>query len=200
MAIDAARAKSLFLTASDLTDPAERAAYLERECGGDAELRARVEALLAADGGGAPVLDEDLTGARNRPHPQPWRRPRPPVRKHVCRRNWRQRKTDRTARLHARRRPRADRPGGSGVGQVIAGRYTLLEVLGEGGMGTVYRADQTQPVKRQVALKLIKIGMDSRAVLARFDAERQALALMDHPNIARVLRRRHAPRPASRSS
>ena len=53
-------------------------------------------------------------------------------------------------------------------------------------MGTVYRADQTEPVKRQVALKLIKIGMDSRAVLARFDAERQALALMDHPNIARV--------------
>ena len=72
------------------------------------------------------------------------------------------------------------------MGQVIAGRYTLLEVLGEGGMGTVYRADQTAPVKRQVALKLIKIGMDSRAVLARFDAERQALALMDHPNIARV--------------
>ena len=72
------------------------------------------------------------------------------------------------------------------MGQVIAGRYTLLEVLGEGGMGTVYRAGQTAPVKRQVALKLIKIGMDSRAVLARFDAERQALALMDHPNIARV--------------
>ncbi len=63
MAVDAARAKSLFLTASDLTDPAERAAYLERECGGDAELRARVEALLAADSGGAPVLDEDLTAA-----------------------------------------------------------------------------------------------------------------------------------------
>ena len=53
-------------------------------------------------------------------------------------------------------------------------------------MGTVYRADQTEPVKRPVALKLIKTGMDSRAVLARFDAERQALALMDHPNIARV--------------
>ena len=82
--------------------------------------------------------------------------------------------------------PRVKGLGGSGAGQVIAGRYTLLEVLGEGGMGTVYRADQTEPVKRQVALKLIKIGMDSRAVLARFDAERQALALMDHPNIARV--------------
>jgi tetratricopeptide (TPR) repeat protein len=71
-------------------------------------------------------------------------------------------------------------------GRVIAGRYVLRDVLGEGGMGTVYRADQIEPVKRQVALKLIKIGMDSRAVLARFNAERQALALMDHPNIARV--------------
>src|SRR4029077_314333 len=77
-------------------------------------------------------------------------------------------------------------PGGSGVGQVIAGRDTLLEVLGEGGMGTVYRAGQTQPVQRAVSLKLIKVGMDSRAVLARFDAERQALGLMGHPNIARV--------------
>ncbi len=80
----------------------------------------------------------------------------------------------------------ADSPVGFVPGQVIAGRYTLREVLGEGGMGTVYRAEQSQPVRRQVALKLIKLGMDSRAVLARFDAERQALALMDHPNIARV--------------
>jgi len=77
-------------------------------------------------------------------------------------------------------------PGGFVPGQVIAGRYTLREILGEGGMGTVYRAEQSQPVKRPVALKLIKTGMDSRTVLARFDAERQALALMDHPNIARV--------------
>ncbi len=71
-------------------------------------------------------------------------------------------------------------------GTIIAGRYTLNEVIGEGGMGTVYRASQTNPVKRQVALKLIKTGMDSRGVLARFDAERQALAMMDHPNIARI--------------
>jgi WD40 repeat protein/tetratricopeptide (TPR) repeat protein len=69
---------------------------------------------------------------------------------------------------------------------VIADRYTLVEVIGEGGMGSVYRAEQTEPVKRQVALKLIKGGADSKAVLARFDVERQALALMDHPNIARV--------------
>jgi WD40 repeat protein/serine/threonine protein kinase len=73
------------------------------------------------------------------------------------------------------------------AGQIIAGRYKLLEEIGEGGMGTVWVAEQTEPVKRKVALKLIKPGMDSRAVLARFEAERQALALMDHPNIAKVL-------------
>ncbi len=73
-----------------------------------------------------------------------------------------------------------------GIGTVIAGRYTLVDVIGEGGMGSVYLASQTEPVKRQVALKLIRTGMDSRGVLARFDAERQALALMDHPNIARI--------------
>jgi serine/threonine protein kinase/WD40 repeat protein len=73
------------------------------------------------------------------------------------------------------------------VGQVIAGRYKLLEEIGEGGMGTVWVAEQTEPVKRKVALKLIKAGMDSKAVLARFEAERQALAVMDHPHIAKVL-------------
>ncbi len=72
-------------------------------------------------------------------------------------------------------------------GTVIAGRYKLLEEIGQGGMGTVWAAEQTTPVRRKVALKLIKAGMDSRAVLARFEAERQALALMDHPNIAKVL-------------
>ena len=69
----------------------------------------------------------------------------------------------------------------------VIGPYKLLQPIGEGGMGTVYMAEQTDPVRRLVALKLIKAGMDGRQVLARFDAERQALALMDHPNIARVL-------------
>jgi serine/threonine protein kinase len=73
-----------------------------------------------------------------------------------------------------------------GPGAVI-GPYKLLEQLGEGGMGVVYMAEQTHPVRRRVALKVIRPGMDSRQVLARFEAERQALALMDHPNIARVL-------------
>jgi len=66
------------------------------------------------------------------------------------------------------------------------GRYKLLEKIGEGGCGVVYMADQEEPVRRRVALKIIKPGMDTRAVVARFEAERQALALMDHPNIAKV--------------
>ena len=73
------------------------------------------------------------------------------------------------------------------VGQVIAGRYRLLEAIGEGGMGSVWLAQQSEPVKRKVAVKLIKAGMDSKSVMARFEAERQALALMDHPNIAKIL-------------
>jgi serine/threonine protein kinase/tetratricopeptide (TPR) repeat protein len=77
--------------------------------------------------------------------------------------------------------PIAERPG------TVIGPYKLLQPIGEGGMGTVWMAQQTEPVKRVVALKLIKAGMDSRQVIARFEAERQALALMDHANIARVL-------------
>ncbi|MDX2037237.1 MAG: serine/threonine-protein kinase [Isosphaeraceae bacterium] len=76
--------------------------------------------------------------------------------------------------------------GGEGIGSVIAGKYTLIALIGEGGMGSVYLARQTEPVQREVALKLIKGGIDSKTVLARFEAERQALAMMDHPNIARV--------------
>jgi WD40 repeat protein/serine/threonine protein kinase/tetratricopeptide (TPR) repeat protein len=169
MALDAARAKSLFLNASDLADPAERAAYLERECGGDAELRGRVEALLRANDAaplppassgeatvdsGAGEQNLDATGAHT---PQP----------------------DSSATTDSR--PQFE------PGLVIASRYTLVEKIGEGGMGEVWVAKQTEPVKRKVALKLIKTGMDSKAVLARFEQERQALALMDHPNIARVL-------------
>jgi eukaryotic-like serine/threonine-protein kinase len=73
-----------------------------------------------------------------------------------------------------------ERPG------TVIGPYKLLEQIGEGGMGLVFVAEQQRPVKRRVALKVIKPGMESRQVLARFEAERQALALMDHPNIAKV--------------
>ena len=78
-------------------------------------------------------------------------------------------------------RSQAEQPGSQ------MGPYKIREVIAEGGMGTVYVAEQQKPIRRKVALKVIKPGMDSKAVMARFDAERQALALMDHPNIAKVL-------------
>src|SRR5262245_20534006 len=77
--------------------------------------------------------------------------------------------------------PVTERPGS------VIGPYRLMEQIGEGGMGLVFVAEQQEPVRRKVALKVIKPGMDTREVIARFEAERQALALMDHPNIARVL-------------
>ena len=73
-----------------------------------------------------------------------------------------------------------------GAGSTI-GPYKLLERIGQGGMGVVYMAEQKEPLKRRVALKIIKLGMDTQQVIARFEAERQALAIMDHPNIAKVL-------------
>src|ERR671937_370235 len=73
-----------------------------------------------------------------------------------------------------------ERPG------TVLGPYKLLEQIGEGGMGLVFVAEQTHPVRRRVALKVLKPGMDTRQVVARFEAERQALAVMDHPNIAKV--------------
>jgi serine/threonine protein kinase len=82
-------------------------------------------------------------------------------------------------------RPSFDSSTTEAPGTVI-GRYKLLQKLGEGGCGVVYMAEQEEPVRRRVALKVIKLGMDTKQVVARFDAERQALAMMDHPNIARV--------------
>ena len=72
------------------------------------------------------------------------------------------------------------------IGQRI-GPYRLLQKIGEGGMGVVYEAEQEKPIRRKVALKIIKLGMDTKEVIARFEAERQALAMMEHPNIAKVL-------------
>jgi len=178
---------TVFTEALERTDPAARAAYLDGACGDDATLRQRVEALLAAHDGAGRFLEGDAIGMSE---------PTSPVILETTPASGRETRLPSElatgdlgsggADLSFAGAPQADRPGDSGTGQVIAGRYTLLEALGEGGMGTVYLAEQTAPVRRMVALKLIKIGMDSRAVLARFDAERQALALMDHPNIARV--------------
>ena len=84
-------------------------------------------------------------------------------------------------RSAAERNAGADEIAGARIG-----RFRVVEKIGEGGCGIVYLAEQEQPVQRRVALKILKLGMDTRAVVARFEAERQALALMDHPNIARV--------------
>ena len=173
MAADAARTKSLFLAALDLPDAAKRAAFLDRECGGDAPLRARVEALLRAyeDPTAPPADATSALGPEAHPTNSPATVGYSP---------------DGATNTFGDTPTRREGPTTLELGTVIAGRYTLVEMIGEGGMGSVFLASQTEPVKRQVALKLIKSGMDSKAVLARFDAERQALALMDHPNIARI--------------
>jgi serine/threonine protein kinase len=124
----------------------ERAAFLERACGGDQELRHRVEALLKTHDRLGDFLEQPPTEST---------RSRPGV------------------------------PSGELPGDRI-GRYKLLQPIGEGGCGVVYMAEQEEPVRRRVALKIIKPGMDTKSVIARFEAERQALALMDHPNIAKV--------------
>jgi eukaryotic-like serine/threonine-protein kinase len=142
--------------------PAERVAFLDQACAGQPHLRVAVEALLAAHEASGPFLDRpalDVTTAHT-PHPP-----------------------GEAGQAAAT----VDRPPTITVGAVISGRYTLAQKIGEGGMGEVWVAKQSEPVKRKVALKLIKAGMDSRAVLTRFEQERQALAMMDHPNIARVL-------------
>jgi WD40 repeat protein/serine/threonine protein kinase/tetratricopeptide (TPR) repeat protein len=137
----------LFAAALEIDVPAERSAYLDRACGGDDPMRARIEALLRAhEQAGSFLAAPPLAGSATLDAPRPL----------------------------------------EGPGTVI-GPYKLLQAIGEGGMGTVFMAEQTHPVRRRVALKVIKAGMDTRQVLARFGAERQALALMDHPNIARVL-------------
>jgi serine/threonine protein kinase len=144
--------ESIFAGALGKGSEGERLAYLDHACRGDAALRARVDALLAAHRRAPGILDH------------------PPLRAALTR----------TAAT-----PQAV-GGVGGVGGTV-GPYRLLEQIGEGGMGVVYMAEQSRPVYRKVALKIVKPGMDSRQVIARFEAERQALTMMEHPNIARVL-------------
>src|SRR5262245_59845295 len=124
--------KSVFLEAIEITAAAERAAYLDRACKDNAQLRAEVVALLRAHEAPQRVLDaaEAVTPT-----------------------------SDEAAAL--------ERPG------TVIGPYKLLEPIGEGGMGTVWMAEQKEPIRRRVAVKVIKAGMDSKQVLARFEAERQ---------------------------
>src|SRR5262245_18785841 len=143
--------------------PAERAVFLEQACAGRPDLRVAVEALLAAHERSGNVLDQPPVALGETVDSEP--DPAAVLAQAVT--------TDYKPQVEP--------------GTVIAGRYTLQEKLGEGGMGEVWVAKQTAPVKRKVALKLIKAGMDTKAVLQRFEQERQALALMDHPNIAKVL-------------
>jgi len=180
MSLDPRRVKALFNAALDLPDPAGRPAFLDRECGDDRELRQRLGDLLAAYDQPAGALDRPLAespGQTTAPDEASI-----PAAQAALTRDEMPASSDRTSSY----RPETPPPAAL-IGSIITGRYKLREEIGEGGMGSVYLAEQLQPVKRKVALKLIKVGMDSRTVLARFDSERQALALMDHPNIAKVL-------------
>ena len=146
----------IFNSALERTTPAERAAYLDGACAEDAELRARIEALIRAHEQAGGFLPTE--GA--------------------------------VAQASVPAKTLATPPGMFPVTEKVGdriGRYKLLQQIGEGGCGVVYMAEQQEPVRRKVALKVIKLGMDTKSVIARFEAERQALALMDHPNIAKVL-------------
>ncbi len=176
MSVPAKSPRSIFLSAVELEDSASRQQYIDSACGNDRELRERVMDLLAAhrDGGRSPLRDgleepdEIFPGSFDALAQTAATAESSPGRATA-----RGSRSD-DADLDISKRP-------------TIGHYKLLEQIGEGGMGAVYMAQQSQPVKRRVALKLIKKGMSSRDVIARFEAERQALAMMDHPNIARVL-------------
>jgi eukaryotic-like serine/threonine-protein kinase len=202
MARDRRGVITIFDQAAEIASPEGRAAFLESACGGDAELRKKVDALfLALDEAGTfpeatPALGAvDLT-AEPVEHPGPEDEPvRGAAKAKGDSETVRDsdpgfEETTEGSEPRPARGPTADyHPAsapGSPIGSVIAGRYKVREPIGDGGMGTVYVAEQTHPVKRRVALKLIREGMSSGTMLARFESERQALALMDHPNIARV--------------
>lgn len=153
------RLREIFDRALDL-HPDERAALLERECAGDALLRRRVEGLLAAASADEAFFSSPTLG--------------PEAVFDESRRA--------SPAFAGQTSTAASETAGSRIGP-----YRLLQLIGEGGFGSVFLAEQEEPVRRKVALKIIKLGMDTRQVVARFEQERQALALMDHPNIARVL-------------
>jgi len=155
------REESLFEAARGLTDPAQRRAFLEEACGKDAALRKKIEELLAA-GEQADEFFARCAPALVSVAISPGQMPAPV--------------TNTSAMAGQEEKPSSR-----------IGPYKLLQKIGEGGCGVVYMAEQEKAVRRRVALKIIKLGMDTKSVIARFEAERQALAMMDHPNIARVL-------------
>ncbi len=155
------RAEIIVDVAMGLSDPAERSIYIRRMCDGEPDLLMHVQQLCESH-----CAAGDAT--RTQAPPQ----------------DWKSRDSLTQGGLDLPSDSPTELPGSS---ELIGGRFHLGELLGEGGMGSVWSAFQIAPVKRQVAIKWIKPGMDSRKVLARFEAERQALAMMDHPNIAKVL-------------
>ncbi len=158
------RVEEIFCAALEVTDPEERGRFLDHACAGDSPLRSAVEAMLAAQSN----FEKNFSVPR--PALMSGWQISPPL-----------------ADLPGDRdRVDSRLPVEEEVGQRI-GAYKVLQKIGEGGCGSVYMAEQEQPVRRRVALKIIKLGMDTKNVIARFEAERQALAMMDHPNIARVL-------------
>jgi serine/threonine protein kinase/Tfp pilus assembly protein PilF len=157
--------REIFMAALELPSPKDRRVYLDQVCQDAPALRQRVEELLEVHGRAgsylnrpavAPLLSGDYTPTGG----------------------------ESTGEIVSAKDVRT--PSGGESADTVIGPYKLLQQVGEGGMGSVWMAQQQEPVKRLVALKLIKAGMDSGQVIARFAAERQALALMDHPNIARV--------------
>ena len=151
--------RTLFEGALGLSDPDERHAFLDQTCQGNPALRAKLEKLLNNRDRAEDFFDM------------------PPVKMPAG--------VTRMAVLEGEEGAPSDQA--MALGSACIGRYKLLERMGEGGCGVVYRAEQLEPVRRMVALKIIRLGMDTEGVIARFEMERQALAMMDHPNIARVL-------------
>ena len=159
MSVPISREKAVFDAALEVTDPVQRKSFLDQACAGDAELRAAVEELLATQGDAEEFFAESASSLTTLAGEL----------------------ESAVAPAEQRNEPTFEEKPGT-----IIGRYKLLQMIGEGGYGVVYMAEQEQPVRRRVALKVIKLGMDTKNVIARFEAERQALAMMDHSNIARV--------------
>jgi serine/threonine protein kinase len=157
------REEALFDAARQLNGSGVRRAFLDQACMGDPALRARIEELLSAQAEADRFFDTAAPVNADR-----------------------LRESLGSAGVAEEAQDSGSAKLTEGPGTRI-GRYKLLQKIGEGGCGVVYMAEQEAPVRRRIALKIIKLGMDTKNVIARFEAERQALALMDHPNIARVL-------------
>jgi eukaryotic-like serine/threonine-protein kinase len=145
--------RELFLAALEKNSPRERTAFLEAACGHDRALRQRLESLLGEEEAMGGFLETPALASPRVSSPPP---------------------SETMAGDTVHVLTITEKPGD------CIGRYKLLQHIGEGGAGVVYMAEQEEPVRRRVALKVIRLGMDTPSVIARFEAERQALAMMDH--------------------